>query len=89
MENKKQVIEVKAWVIDKASETASRYNCYIDYAERDEATGARVERDGYIKVMVEEVLGETEKAVHVRLATGEIVGSVNGWKLWIPKSQIA
>lgn len=81
-------LNVKAWVIDKAEETAAYYNCFIDYAERDEL-GRRIENNGFIKVIVEEVLGETEKAIQVRLQTGAVVGSTNGWKLWIPKSQIA
>ena len=82
------ILTVKAWVIDKAQDTASRYNCFIDYAERG-VDHTRLEVNGYIKVIVEERLGETEKAVKVRLRTGDIVGSVKGWTLWIPKSQIA
>lgn len=82
------ILTVKAWVIDKAQDTARRYNTYIDYAERGE-DHTRLEVNGYIKVIVEERLGETEKAVKVRLRTGDIVGSVKGWTLWIPKSQIA
>ena len=30
-----------------------------------------------------------EKAVQAVLRTGDVVGSYKGWKLWIPKSQIA
>lgn len=82
-------IKVKAWVIDKAQETARNYNCFIDYARRDEKLGCRVEEDGYIYVIAEEVLKETEKAIQFKLRTGDVVGSGNGWKLWIPKSQIA
>ena len=77
---------VKSWVIDKAQQIASGYNCFIDF-ER-EADGSRKERDGYTTVFCDEVLSESEKAIQVRLRTGEIVGSVKGWKLWIPKSQI-
>ena len=81
-------LKVKAWVIDKAQEVAGRYNCYIDYARRDERLGTRVEEDGYIYVLVEEVIRETEKAVQVRLQTGSVVGSYGGWTVWIPKSQM-
>jgi len=45
--------------------------------------------DGYMTVYVEEELKETEKAIQVRLSTGDCVGSYKGWTLWIPKSQIA
>ena len=38
---------------------------------------------------VHEVLKETEKAVHVVLSTGDVVGSIKGWKTWITKSVIA
>lgn len=79
---------VKTWVIDKAQQTATRYNTFIDFAERDEI-GKRIERNGYVKVIVEERLAETEKAIQVRLSTGSVVGSCKGWTVWIPKSQIA
>lgn len=81
-------LKVKAWIIDKAQQTATGYNCFIDYTRRDEI-GAAVEEDGYNYVLVEEVLAETEKAIRVRLHTGWVVGSYKGWTLWIPKSQIA
>lgn len=88
MENKRQVISVKSWVINKAQQDASRYNCFFTYAERDE-NGAAITDGEYTKVVIEEVIAETEKAVQVRLQTGDVIGSSNGWKLWIPKSQIA
>lgn len=86
MTNERQQIMVKEWIVDKAQETASRYNTYIDFA-RDE-NDMRLVQDGFLTVTVEEVLKETEKAVQVRLSTGEVVGSCKGWKLWIPKSQM-
>lgn len=82
-----KAIKVKEWVIDKAQQTASSYNCFIDY-ER-EANGVAKRENGYITVYAEETISESEKAVQVRLRTGDVVGSANGWKLWIPKSQIA
>lgn len=81
-------IRVKEWFVDKASNTAKAYNCFIDLYDRDELGIAKVV-DGYVKVFVDEVLGESEKAVQVVLRTGDIVGSVKGWKCWIPKSCIA
>ena len=81
-------LTVKEWIIDKAQSTARAYNCFIDYAERTEL-GTPWRENGYVKVIAEEVLGETEKAIRVRLRTGDVVGSVKGWTLWIPKSQIA
>lgn len=87
MENKRQSMKVKEWIIDKAQRTAADYNCWIDF-ERDEQ-GMRKVENGYLTVIVDEVLAETEKAVQVRLQTGEVVGSYKGWKLWIPKSQIS
>lgn len=82
-------LKIKAWVIDKAQEIAKNYNCYIDYARRDEKLGCRIEENGFIYVIAEEILAETEKAIHVRLQTGSVVGSYKGWTLWVPKSQIA
>ena len=87
MTNERQRIKVKEWIIDKAQETAGRYNCYIDYLRNED--GMALVEDGYLTVTVEEVIKETEKAVQVRLETGGVLGSVNGWKVWIPKSQIA
>ena len=80
---------VKEWVITKAQQTASCYNCFIDY-ERDESSGLGIAKreNGCITVYAEEILNESEKAIQVRLRTGDVVGSVKGWKLWIPKSQI-
>ena len=80
-------MKVKKWVIDKAQMTATRYNTFIDM-ERGEDGTPRVE-DGYVTVIVEKQLSETEKAVNVVLSTGKVLGSVKGWTLWIPKSQIA
>lgn len=73
-------LKVKGWVIDKAQDTAQRYNVFIDTKPVD---------DEYVIVKVEEILKESEKAVQVRLSSGDIVGSVKGWEMWIPKSQIA
>ena len=83
----RQMIDVKEWFINKAQDTARRYNTYIDVYSRDE-NGTVEAKDGYLTVQVLEVLKETEKAIQAVLSTGEIVGSVKGWKTWIPKSVI-
>ena len=83
-------MKVKAWVIDKAQRDADRYNVFIDYTRRNDGIlRERTEEDGYIYVRVEEEISETEKAVQVRLGSGDVDGSTKGWKMWIPKSQIA
>lgn len=83
-------LKVKEWVIDKAQDVAGGYDIWIDYARRrDDITKLPVVEDGYVYVKVLDVLKETEKAIQVHLASGEVVGSMNGWKMWIPKSQIA
>lgn len=73
-------LKVKEWVINKAQDTATRYNVFIDYATRINEVES--------KPLVEEVLKETEKAIQVRLSSGDVIGSYKGWTLWIPKSQI-
>jgi len=83
----KQEIKVKRWVIDKAQETASRYNTYIDFTRRDETLGCPIEDDGYVYVCGE-VISETDKAIQAKLESGQVLGSCKGWKVWIPKSQI-
>ena len=80
-------MKVKEWVIDKAQQTAKSYNCFIDMERGEDGTPKR--EDGFVTVYAEEKIAESEKAVQVRLRTGDVVGSVKGWKLWIPKSQIA
>lgn len=85
----RQYAKVKEWVVNKAQDIASGYNVFIDVESRDEKTGAtKADENGYLTVVVEEVLNETEKAVQVILASGSVVGSCKGWKTWIPKSQI-
>lgn len=84
---KKGYVEIKEWFVEKIEEVSKRYNTWIDVYSRDD-NGIIRAQDGYLKVCVEEVLKETEKAVQVVLSTGDIVGSYKGWKTWIPKSVI-
>lgn len=79
MKNERQYITIKEWFYDKTEKISGDYNCFIN----KEDLGNEL-----VRVLVEEVLEETEKAVQVRLATGEVVGSYKGWKTWIPKSVI-
>lgn len=81
-------LKVKAWVIDKAQEEAKRFNTWIDIVSRNEENKVTADEQGYYTVIVEELIKETEKAVFAKLSSGSIVGSSNGWQLWIPKSQI-
>lgn len=81
-------LKVKRWIIDKAQETAGRYNTYIDFARRTD-DGRPLVEDGFVYVIAEEILGESEKAINVRLSSGAVLGSFKGWNVWIPKSQIA
>ena len=82
----RRFIKVKEWFLDKISDTAKTYNVYIDY-ERNENGTKKVE-NGYVTVLVDEAISESEKAIQVRLASGAVVGSVNGWKTWLPKSVV-
>ena len=79
-------IKIKEWFYNKTEETSSRYNTFVD-AERNEDGTIKIE-NGYVTVLVQEVLSETEKAVQVVLSTGNVVGSCKGWKCWVPKSVI-
>ena len=84
MKNERQFITIKGWFLNKTQATASAYKCFINIYNRDE-NGIIPENT---QVLVEEVIAESEKAVQVRLATGEIDGSAKGWKTWLPKSVI-
>lgn len=84
-------MRIKKWFLDKTSETANKYNTYIDVtdASRDSKTRCiTADADGFVEVIAE-VISESEKAIQVVLKTGEVVGSTKGWKTWIPKSVIA
>lgn len=82
-------LKVKEWFIDKMEIIAREYNCFIDVTDNSRVDGAiTADENGCVEVIVEEKLNESEKAILVRLATGSIVGSVKGWKCWIPKSVI-
>lgn len=86
MNSLKSVIKVKEWFIDKVQDSAKFYNCFIDYFEKTGLGTPFVDDNGFVFVVAEEILQETEKALKVKLATGDVVGSVKGWTTWIPKS---
>ena len=79
-------LRIKEWFYEKTQNVAQRYNTFID-TERDENGCTKVE-DGFVTVHVLEILTESEKAIQVILDTGSVVGSVKGWKTWIPKSVV-
>lgn len=83
-------MKIKEWIYDKIQDDARRYNRFIDVADtsRNEVGAITADEGGYIEVIVEETIKETEKAFNVKLSTGEIDGSYMGWNCWIPKSQI-
>ena len=84
---KEEYLKIKDWFYSKTSETAERYNTFIDVFSRNEY-GMILAENGYITVRAQEVLNESEKAIQVVLSTGAVDGSVKGWKCWIPKSVI-
>lgn len=83
-------ILMKEWIYRRACDEARKYNIYPDVCDesRDAQTRAiTADADGYVAV-IGEVMKETEKALYVNLESGAVVGNSNGWKTWIPKSQI-
>jgi hypothetical protein len=84
------LLRIKEWFYYKTSEVAEGYNTFIDVTEYSRVDGVlTADKDGYVEVIVREVLNETEKAIQVILDSGSVVGNVKGWKTWIPKSVIA
>ena len=81
--------KIKEWFYDKKCEEAKNYKVYIDAYSRDERGEIVTDENGYITVLIDEVYKETEKAIEVRLGSGYVVGSVKGWKTWVPKSVIS
>ena len=82
-------MKIKQWFYNKIQDTATRYNTFIDVADESRTeNGIEADAEGYVSVIVREVLKETEKAVQVVLDTGNVIGSYKGWTTWIPKSVI-
>lgn len=77
-------LKMKEWLFNKVNNESRNYHIHLDF-DRDENGMMEIE-DGCVFAHVEEVLGETEKAIKVRLASGECVGSTKGWTTWLPKS---
>lgn len=82
-----RTLKIKEWFFDKTSEKASYYNVFIDFVRNEK--GRKLVEDSFVTAYVDEYIGETEKAIQVRLRSGDCVGSYKGWKTWIPKSVIA
>ena len=79
-------LRIKEWFYNKTEETSGRYNTFIDFVRNED--GMQKVEDGFVTVIVEEKLAESDKAIQVRLATGSVVGSAKGWTTWVPKSVI-
>ena len=82
-------IKIKEWFYDKMEAVSRNYNMFIDVTEASRVDGKiTANEDGYLEVIVEQTIKETEKAIQVVLSTGWVIGSTKGWKCWIPKSVI-
>ena len=80
-------IRIKEWFLDKEQSKASGFNMWFTAPERGGKFNQPIRTDGYQAILIER-LGESEKAVKVRIDTGEVQGSCKGWVTWIPKSII-
>nr|DAH67889.1 MAG TPA: hypothetical protein [Caudoviricetes sp.] len=83
-EAKMNYLAVKEWFFNKEQEKAGRYNVFMDF-KRTEAGIAEIV-DDYIFLKIEKVIKETEKAIQVKISSGDVIGSYKGWTCWIPKS---
>lgn len=82
-------MKIKTWIIDKAQDEARRYNIFFDVTRRTEdAFRIPLVEDECYFMKIDEVLKETEKAIQIKISSGDVVGSYDGWTLWVPKSQI-
>lgn len=79
-------LTVKRWIADQKNAEAKKLFMFPD-VEYVNGFYADVENDTVTFSDVE-ILGETEKAVHVALWCGSIDGKVGPFKTWFPKSQI-
>lgn len=78
-------ITLKRWIFDKIQSEAARYNRFIDTTYVD-GYYADTEKDQV--TAIGNIIKETEKAIQIEFSTGSIDGNCNGWKAWVPKSQI-
>lgn len=85
-EAKMNYLAVKEWFIDKEQDKAQRYNVFMDFVRNEDGT-VKV-ADGYVFAKIEEVIKESEKAIQVKISSGDVLGSYKGWTCWIPKSLI-
>lgn len=84
--DEEKAIRVRAWFIEIEQSKAVSYRTDIT-VERAEDGTPKEDADGCCTVYAT-VLGESEKAVHVKLATGQVLENYKGWLCWIPKSVI-
>lgn len=82
-------MKIKKWFIEKQKMTAQRYDIYFTFTRRtDDVTNQPVVEDDCYFLEIEEILAESEKAIRVKISSGDVVGSFKGWTTWIPKSVI-
>ena len=80
-ENVRGLLTVKEWFFDKTNEDAKAHGILLCGEYKDGMLDHTIMR-------VEQVLGESEKAINVVLDAETFGGTFNGWKTWIPKSVI-
>ena len=85
-EAKMKYLAVKEWFFDKEQDKAEHYNVFMDFERKEDGTVKVV--DGYVFAKIEEAIKETEKAIQVKISSGDVLGSYKGWTCWIPKSLI-
>lgn len=82
-------MKIKTWFVEKQEAIAQNYNIFFTYTRRTQDVCRKpvIEDDCYF-LEIEEILAESEKAVRVKISSGDVVGSFKGWTTWIPKSVI-
>lgn len=81
-------MKIKTWFIDKEQDKAENYNMFFNFEYENKGEYEQIlEADGCYIVYIDEVISESEKAIQVVIATGNI-GNSKGWKTWVPKSVI-
>lgn len=78
-------VEIKEWLFDRISAEAKSSDVWLTCVRDDKDMIDR--SNGKVTVFFDELHGESAKALHVRLASGDVCGSYRGWTVWLPKSQ--
>lgn len=85
-EAKMNYLAIKEWFFDKEQDKVEHYDVFMDFERKEDGTAKVV--DGYVFAKIEEIIKETEKAIQVKISSGDVLGSYKGWTCWIPKSLI-